>query len=227
MVGNFIQQLTLLVAEAVVLIMGNIAVSQPLSDKIHTKMKELTANHLPAFALATGLVKINPDLVAEIATALRIGVTSDDYELATNAVSGMHQWLEAASDPESQVPPPPDDLVREIGIAIASRRNTVITPALQLAAWIFDNGQDSHKEAMQLLVEDGLRYLAQELRYDRNHENPDEVPRKRLYCAELAAAMTKCGLSESPAVARWLEIAREDPLPEVRNAVAKQQDVEN
>ena len=47
---------------------------------------------------------------------------------------------------------------------------------------------------MQLLVEDGLRYLAQELRYDRNHENPDEVPRKRLYCAELAAAMTKCGL---------------------------------
>ena len=71
------------------------------------------------------------------------------------------------------------------------RRNTVITAALQLAAWIFDKGQESHKETIQQLVEHGLRYLAQELRYDREPRNPDEIPRKRLYCAELAAAMAK------------------------------------
>ena len=116
--------------------------------------------------------------------------------------------------------------MREIGIAIASRRNTVIVAALQLAAWVFNNGQDPHKEAIQQLVEDGLRYLAQELRYDRDHENPDEVPRIRLYCAELAVAMAKSGMDENPVVTRWLEIAKNDPLPEVRNAVAKQQDAE-
>ena len=146
--------------------------------------------------------------------------------MATNAVSGIHQWLEAASDPGSKVPQPPDDLVREIGIAIASRRNTVIVAALQLATWIFENGQKSHKVAIQQLVEDGLRYLAQELRYDREHENPYEVPIKRLNCAELAAAIAKYRLDESPAAARWLEIARDDPLPEVRDAVAKQRDVD-
>ena len=30
-----------------------------------------------------------------------------------------------------------------------------------------------------------------------------------------------------PAVLRWLEIAKEDPLPEVRNAVALDQEVED
>ena len=107
-----------------------------------------------------------------------------------------------------------------MGIAIASRRSTVIVPALQVAKWIFHEGQASHKESIRQLVEDGLTYLAQELRYDRKHENPDEVPRKRLYCVELAAEMARDSLNESPPVTRWLEMAREDPLPEVREAVA-------
>ena len=42
----------------------------------------------------------------------------------------------------------------------------------------------------------------------------------------LAAAMAKDGLHQHPAVARWLEMAREDPLPEVRNAVKLDQEFE-
>ena len=220
LLGDSTKQLTLDMAEALLPIIDEIAVSQQLGNKIYAKMQQLTANHLPAFALAAGVVKINPNRAGEVATALRVGVTSDDRQMAESAVAGIYQWLEATSHPESKIPQPPDDLVREVGIAIASRRNTVITTTLQLAAWIFDNGQDSHKEAIRHLAEDGLRYLAQELQYDREHEKPDEVPRKRLYCAQLAAAMAKCGLDESPIVARWLEMARKDPLPEVREAVA-------
>ena len=182
-------------------------------------MRALTADHLPAFALVSGLISIHPAKTAEVATALRVGVTSDDSQLIANAFSAMLRWLETASERDSQVPQPPDDLVREIGIAIASRRNTAVTPALQAAAWIFDNGQACHKDTIQNLVEDGLHYLAQELRYDREHENPEEVPRKRLYCAELATAMAKSGLEGRTAVSVWLDTAREDPLPEVRHAV--------
>ena len=221
LLGDSTKQLTLDMAKALLPIIDEIAVSQQLGNKIFAKMQQLTANHLPAFALAAGVVKINPNRAGEVATALRVGVTSDDRQMAESAVAGIYQWLEATSHLESKIPQPPDDLVREVGIAIASRRNTVITTALQLAAWIFDNGQASHKDVIQHLVEDGLRYLAQELRYDHEHENPDEVPRKRLYCAKLAVAMSKCGLSESPIVALWLEMAREDPLPEVREAVAR------
>ena len=39
--------------------------------------------------------------------------------------------------------------------------------------------------------------------------------------------MAKDELHQHPAVVRWLEIAKEDPLPEVRNAIALGQEVED
>ena len=213
------KQRTMDIAEALLPILGELTVSQCIADKIHAKTLKLTANNLPAFALAVGVVKINPSRTPEVATALRVGLTSDDDRLAKNAASGLRRWLEATSDTESEIPQPPDDLVREIGIAIASRRNTLVDEALSLAAWIFSYGRASHKESIQQLVEDGLRYLAPELRYSREHENPDVIPLRRQRCAELAAAMSKCGMNENSVVRSWLEEAREDPLPEVRQAV--------
>ena len=202
-------------------VIEEIEASSQLGEKIYAKMQQLTEKQIPALALSAALVKVIPERSEDIAIALRVGMTSDNDELATSAASGVYLWLKAASKSESQVTQPPDDLVREVGIAIASRRNTVIVPALQVAKWIFQEGRDSHKESIRQLVEDGLTYLAQELGYDRNHESPDEVPRKRLYCAELAAEMARNGLNDSPAVTRWLEMAKEDPLPEVRDAVAR------
>ena len=202
-------------------VIEEINASSALGEKIYAKMQKLTEKQIPALSLSAALVKVIPERSDDIAIALRVGMTSDSYELAANALSGVYLWLKATLDSESQIPQPPDDLVREVGIAIASRRSAVIVPALQLAKWIFHEGQDSHKESIRQLVDDGLNYLAQELRYDRKHENPDEVPRKRLYCAELAAEVARDGLNESPAVTHWLEMAREDPLPEVREAVAR------
>jgi hypothetical protein len=201
-------------------VIEEINVPSALGEKLYAKMQQLTEKQIPALSLSAALVKLIPERSEDIAIALRVGMTSDDDELAANAVSGVYLWLKAVLDSESQVPQPPNDLVREVGIAIASRRSTVIVPALQVAKWIFHEGQASHKESIRQLVEDGLTYLAQELRYDRKHENPDEVPRKRLYCVELAAEMARDSLNESPPVTRWLEMAREDPLPEVREAVA-------
>ena len=63
----------------------------------------------------------------------------------------------------------------------------------------------------------GLDYLVEELRYDREHDI-DDVPFLRWACAHLALAMAECGLGDNPTVALWLESAKEDPLPEVRYA---------
>ena len=171
--------------------------------------------------MATTLVKVIPERIEDIATALRVGMTSDDEELATDATRGVYLWLERALNPESPVPQPPDDLVREVGIAIASRRNTVLISALDIARWIFEEGLESHKETVRQLAEDGLKYLAEELRYNRDHENPGEVPEKRFYCVKLAVAMARDGSDTSLAVANWLDMAGEDPLPEVRAAVGQ------
>ena len=196
-----------------------LTISDSLGEKLLAKMQQVLEKRMPALTLGVGLVKVIPNISEYIATALRIGLTSNDEEFAASAASGIHLWISETLNAESQYPDIPNDLVREIGIAIASRRGAVIVQALQLASWIFNEGRESHKEAIRQLVEDGLKYLAEELQYDREHEEPDEVPRKRLYCAELAVAMAKAGFDESSAVVRWLEIAKTDPLPEVRQAV--------
>ena len=210
------------VAEVLQAIIVEIALPVSVGEKLHSKLQVLIENRMPALALAAGIVQAAPDRVNEIATELRVGLTSDDRDLAASAMTGVFLWLEAALNNESEIPPPPNDLVREVGIAIASRRSTVITAALPVAQWIFDKGNESHKDAIRQLVEDGLNYLATELSYDRYHENPDSIPLQRLFCAQLALAMAKDGLDQQSAVTRWLEIAREDPLPEVRNAVESQ-----
>ena len=104
--------------------------------------------------------------------------------------------------PRSRTPMPPDNLVREIGVAVAHRRATSLPGALQAAKRIFENGTQANKEAIILLVADGLDYLATELSYDCNHENPDDVPLLRLLCTELAVAIAKDESNQHPAVVR-------------------------
>ena len=211
------------VARVLPTITGEVGLSQQAGEKIYSKLQTLNEKQASALALATCVVRGVPNRLTEVATVLRVGMVSDEEVLAVDAVEGVRLWIEATLDPGSCVPGPPEDLVREIGISIASRRSPVLRAALATARWIFANGNQIHKEIIQQLAQDGLNYLAEEMRYDREHEAPDEVPSKRLLCVQLAAAMAQDEVDQHPAVARWLEIARDDPLPEVRNAVPEQQ----
>ena len=192
-----------------------------VGEKIYGKMRRLNELQISAFALSTAAVTIAPTKLEEVATMLRVGITSNNEEVATSAASGILQWLSESSDPESGTPVPPEDLVREIGVSIAYRRTASLVGALQAARRIFESGAGASKEAIRQLVEYGLDYLATELSYDRDHENPDGIPLLRLLCIELAVEMAKDGQHQHPAVVRWLEIGKEDPLPEVRNAVGE------
>ena len=208
------------VAEILPDILSEIGDAGSLGGKLYQKMQVLNRNQIPAFTLAASVVKILPSQVAAVATILRAGLTSSDKDMAINAVSGVRLWIQSVLNDEADIPHPPEDLVREIGIVIASRRNPVLADALLVARWIFEIGNQTHKDAIRDLAQDGLTYLAEELSYTRRHENPDEIPLLRLRCAELAIAMARDGLGEDPIVARWLDMAKEDPLPEVRNAVS-------
>ena len=212
------------VVRAIPAITAEVGLSEEAGEKLYAKMQVLNRNQVPALTLAASVVRATPIRLGEVATALRVGMTSNEQDLAADAVEGVRLWIEATLDAGSGAPSPPDDIVREIGIAIASRRSPVLPGALATARWIFGNGNPIHKEAIRQLALDGLNYLFEELRYGRTHNAPDEVPLQRLFCAQLAEAMAKDGLQHS-AVAKWLEIAREDPLPEVRNAVAEQLEV--
>ena len=200
-------------------ILTEVKIPEAVGEKLHEKLQALNESDMPGFVLIAGLVKAVPDRLAELALLMRTGLASENEEKARNAVIGLHYWVRTAVVPGSQVQPPPDDLVREVGIIIATRRKVSLGPSLQIAKWVFDEGNNAQKEAIRDLALQGLGYLAEELRYDREDHDPDEdVPLLRWRCAQLASSMAAHGFQDAPAVVCWLEIAENDPLPEVRYA---------
>ncbi len=149
---------------------------------------------------------------------MRISLVSENADLACNAAGGLYYWFETATDSKHQIQPPPDDLIREIGIIIANRRKNVLRWALQVAKLVFEKGNQAQKDAICELVLQGLGYLVEELRYDRMPDEDDDVPFLRWNCFQLARAMAECDFHDDPTIVRWFESAEQDPMPEVRYA---------
>lgn len=199
-------------------VISEIQIPMPIGEKLYEKDQDLNKSGIPGFGLMAGLVKSLPDRFDELALMMRIGLVADNVDLAKGAAKGLYHWLNTSAEADSQIQPPPDDLIREIGVVIATRKKTVLAQALQIAEWVFDEGNDVQKETIRDLALQGLGSLIEELRYDREHDPDFDVPLLRWHCAHLALAMAERGFGDDPAVTRWLEASKEDPLPEVRYA---------
>lgn len=192
--------------------------SNDVAKALYDKFVELNKTETPAFTLAPGLIKSLPDLSEDIAQSMRIALVSGESPLALDAAEGLSFWLDVSRKLGDAVRPPPDDLVREVGIIIASRRKPILNLALQIAKMVFSDGEQRHQGMLGDLLSQGLGYLAQELRYDGNHDQTDDVPLLRWGCTHLAIAMAEQGFDEDDNVAFWVNGAEADPLPEVRHA---------
>ena len=193
---------------------------EAIGEKLFEKLQDLNESGTPGFELIPGLAKAMPHRLDELASTMRTGLVSDKAKLASSALQGLRHWLEISSERAAQVEPPPDDLVREIGVIIAARRKASLEKALEVAKWMFDYGSDEHRESIAKLTLDGLGYLAEELGYDKAYDQDSikAVPRLRRRCAQLVSSMEQHGHKDHPVVKRWLQIIGEDPLPEVRYA---------
>ena len=196
------------------------AIPKTIAERLYEKIMALPEPKMPAFGLIHGLVKVMDDRFDELVMWLRMGLVSTERYSAESAVLGLHSWLKASAGADSALRPPPDDLVREIGFVIAARRHASLPQALRLVRWVFDEGTLSQRQIICELALHGLRYLAEELRYDRDHDENVDVPLLRWFCAQLAQSMAQRGLQDDPTVAKWLELAEQDPLPEVRFAMS-------
>ena len=204
---------------ASILAEGIIPVS--VGERLYGKVRALTDSNTPCFELMLGLVKTIPDRFDELVGWLRMGLVSDDSDFASSAMSGLHSWMTASNDEGDSLRPPLDDMLREVGLIIASRRSVSLPHALQLASWVFKEGTTNQRNVISALVIQGLSYLAEELRYDREHflDGTTDLPLLRWLCVQLAQAMAQSGFKQEPAVELWLNIGEEDPLPESRFAV--------
>ena len=190
-----------------------VPISKNTGDSLFEKFVALTDADIPAYKPVAGLIRAIPHRSAEIAAWLRKGLAASDRNKAFQAMSGLANWLQSSE--RDACPGPPDDLVSEIGLIIAARRKENVAGALEVAEWLFLEGKH---HLWTLLIEPalvGLNHLATELSYDQELGD-EEAFRLRLRCAKLASSMSKAGLSDRPAVGTWLEIAANDPYPEIR-----------
>ena len=191
-----------------------------LAEKLYKKREELDDLGFPALGLIPGLSMVLKDQFVELTRVLRHGLISQNENIANEALNALGKWLSLTIEPTSHIQPPPDDLVREIGIMIATRRKEILELALQRAELIFDEGLDTHKQIIQEMTLHGLTYLLDELQYDQiNNEKNYDLPNLRYHSARLASSMYMNGFQKEPTINRWLQVAKDDPLPEVRHAI--------
>ena len=192
-------------------------VSESVAEDLFRKARRLNGvGMMPARWIYPGLVRASPNLLADIVQEMRVALVSDDKETVRNGVQALEFWLRAERDMQSAIASPPIELLREIGVMIATRRRAALINALRLAAWVFSEGTFEQREVLKDAVVEGLGYLLDELRYDNRLDEEIDLPLLRLGCASLAIAMSKHGLTDDPTVLRWIKEAKNDPLPEVR-----------
>ena len=204
-------------------ILTEVVIPEPVAGRLYDKLRGLTDSGISGFELIHGLIKAIPDRFDDFVTWLRMGLASDHNALAKSAVAGLHFWLVAPADTQEVLQSPPEDLLREVGFIIASRRSAALPQALQLATWVFSEGLSDQRSTISDSVTQGLGYLAEELKYERARASEDNIDRPllRLLCVELAQVMAQKGFREEATIELWLQIGKEDPLPEVRYAAAQ------
>ena len=209
------------------------ATAQTLLDTV----RNLGTGKTPAYELVPGIVKSDIALADSAAALLRVGLggsTPEQREQAASACIGLYRWLRAVWE-DSRLPRPPDHLVFEIGVIIAAPRWSVLSHALEIAAWIFEEGSTEHRELLRPSVLSGLESLRRALVFreisshplveqPQVNEDDVDVPWLRWCCVQLAKAMDSAGFGDEAAVTGWLKDAGNDPLPELRFAVEGWQD---
>ena len=155
-------------------------------------------------------------LLDDIDATMKKGLASDDVRMANSAFGALGFWLELQSD--ESPPPPLEQWVREVGVAIAVRRQAA-GAALDVAKWVFEQGRTDHRDVIRDLVVAGMGYLLEQLRYDRETADANglDVPLTRWRCIRVARAIAAERSDTPDVVRRWLELGKDDPLPEVRH----------
>ena len=113
-------------------------------------------------------------------------MVSENGEEALSDLSCLAPWIRAARDNESMAWQPPSDDFRKVGLIIAARRQAALQPAFEISALVFSEGTEEIRVVLKDYATQGLAYLSEELRYDREHKATPDATLLRMRCAELA-----------------------------------------
>ncbi len=207
-------------------LMQRITIAPALERAIWAKVDDLDErrdHNVRAYPLYPELSRLFPGKKSLLIDRLRRSLVSDNSDDARMGVMAISTWVHDAMGSPQQFDMPDSELIHEIGIAIAARRLTILKVALDFARWLFRRGPDDWKALLASDCAHGLAALFEEATYARQ-DVPFDVPGMRAACMRLARSMNEAGYGESEAVRRWLQAAKDDPLPELRYDIAEDPD---
>ena len=183
---------------------------------------------LPVGSVVPATLFLKPDTVEGVASRLRNEFINTRSEFCLSALRGVVFWVHMHGRRRRgravQLPEMPVDLLREVGSAVALRREGLLEVSLDCAFHVLPRlGTDVDGQFARSLIV-GLEYLLSEARYRLSDDGEfpisyGAIPRVRRLAVRLAKRLSINGYSSDRVIRQWHEAAIADPLPEVRRIV--------
>lgn len=200
-----------------------LALSREEAAMIQARIVSLENSNIACFILYPPLLSQHPELEKELIIRLKTAMIGDDEEFATFSFQALFFWL-SLTETEEDAPPPSLGIADELGGIISMRHEPALSHALLFASHLFKYHAPLAKEIEQKCIQ-GLEHLFTSCDYQQavtsGLAERVDIPLIRKNCVELAVAMRDAGYSDNIILMRWIEIAKNDPLPELRNLVAR------
>jgi len=196
-----------------------------LTDKdlalIKSRVDTLVNDGIACYVIYPPLLSHRPEFSEKLIDHLKSGIIGDNEDFAVGAINGLFYWLSLAETGHAKLPPA--EIIEEIGLSIYFRHEPVLSRALHFAALLFEKQPDLAKKTIGKHVLLGLSYLFESCDYgqaiDSGLVDRIDIPFVRRNCVKLAIEMLKGVYSENTGLLKWIEVAKNDPLPELRNMV--------
>ena len=194
-------------------------VPDSVAKGLMAKCSPLDDANVSPLSMLVGLSRSRKDLRERTVEAIREALLADERKSVADGTSALQCWLHFAN--MDLLKGPPNDLVRELGAIVETRRAVALPSALQIVEWVFDKGQKRYQALLRVPVTAGLASLLPSLRYEDTGQEDSQfdVPLLRWRCVGIAQALAKAGFRDDPVLA-WIEQGREDYLPEVRRRIS-------
>ena len=172
-----------------------------VTEDLVAKCSRLGEADVSPLPLLVALSRSRKQLRGRVVAALRAALLEDDRKSAGDAASALQCWMHFAK--LRVLDGPPDDLVREIGAIVETRRPVALPAALWVAEWVFVKGQEQHQALLRAPVTSGLAALLPLLRYEEadGESSQFDVPLLRWRCVGIARELAKAGCRDETIMA--------------------------
>ena len=187
------------------------------SERVEQLFRLIEAGLAPSVIRALPvLIRDSPDCEERVIRTIRRALVGRTRDEINGAVTAVDNWL---SLPEDTNHPLPHRIVEQVVAAIANRREPNLGSLIWCARRLWSAGALPPEQRSSLI--EALRDLFDETKYDRTKRTGQQaiaLSMIRADCVRLAKHLASVGAIDS-VIGDWIEVGRNDPLPEVRWAL--------